>query len=224
MGRAFFGSPQTVAIPAMGFLVLCNNDDPDLLRKAPTHPGVRSHVAQRLASDRRVRIRHRGGKTGGTIPRPHRERQMGSRGRPKTPCTDPCPELCDRRPHQLEAHSQCLFRRLIHGAAVAAVAGHRDLQTTSRGFNARKRAATAASLARAEPDLQLESVTESVTLPDSENGESTLPRKKGDGRVAQLDRALPSGGRSRGFESLRVRWKSWVQPGHMGCISFRRHR
>ena len=93
-------------------------------------------------------------------------------------------------------------------AAVAAVAGHRDLQTTSRYFNARTRAANAALRARTEADRRLESLTESVTLPDSQNGGSTLPRFLGDGRVAQLDRALPSGGRSRRFESCRVRPKS----------------
>jgi len=89
--------------------------------------------------------------------------------------------------------------------AVAAIAGHRDLQTTSRYFNARKRAATAALRARTAADRRLATVTGTVTVPDPQSGTTTLPQKIGDGRVAQLDRALPSGGRSRGFESLRVR-------------------
>jgi len=92
--------------------------------------------------------------------------------------------------------------------AVAAIAGHRDLQTTSRYFNARKRAATAALRARTAADRRLATVTGTVTVPDPQSGTTTLPQKKGDGRVAQLDRALPAGGRSRGFESLRVRLRS----------------
>jgi integrase len=93
--------------------------------------------------------------------------------------------------------------------AVAAVAGHRDLRTTSRYFNARERAATAALRARSEADRQLESgrITGTITGTglSGRSAEIILPRKNRDGRVAQLDRALPSGGRSRGFESLRVR-------------------
>ena len=97
--------------------------------------------------------------------------------------------------------------------AVAAVAGHRDLRTTSRYFNARARAATAALRARTAADRQLESEPTTARITGTETGtelsgrsaEIILPRKNRDGRVAQLDRALPSGGRSRGFESLRVR-------------------
>ena len=97
--------------------------------------------------------------------------------------------------------------------AVAAVAGYRDLRTTSRYFNARERAATAALRARTAADQELETgritgtITGTARIPGS--SQIILPRKNGDGRVAQLDRALPSGGRSRGFESLRVRRKSW---------------
>lgn len=101
------------------------------------------------------------------------------------------------------------FRDLRHAAltdlaevtqsvgAVAAVAGHRDLRTTSRYFNARERAATAALRARSEADRQLESgrITGTITGTglSGRSAEIILPRKNRDGRVAQLDRALPSG-------------------------------
>jgi hypothetical protein len=85
--------------------------------------------------------------------------------------------------------------------AVAAVAGHRDLRTTSRYFNARERAATAALRPRTAADQQLEiraitaTITGTVTGTESQSGSvaGILPLKKGHGRVAQLDRALPSG-------------------------------
>jgi len=93
--------------------------------------------------------------------------------------------------------------------AVAAVAGHRDLRTTSRYFNAHKRAATAALRARSEADRQLESgrITGTITGTrlSGRSAEIILLRKNRDGRVAQLDRALPSGGIGHRFESCRVR-------------------
>ena len=60
-------------------------------------------------------------------------------------------------------------------------------------------------LARTEPDLRLAQSVQRGT-----HWGPILPmrlclRLLGLGRVAQLDRALPSGGRGRGFESLRVR-------------------
>ena len=68
------------------------------------------------------------------------------------------------------------------------------VRTTSRYFNARERAATAALRARTAADQALE--TDRMTGTDRIPGSSEiiLPQKKGDGRVAQLDRALPSGG------------------------------
>ena len=85
--------------------------------------------------------------------------------------------------------------------AIAAVAGHRDLRTTSRYFDARERGATAALRARTAADQQLEipaitatiTGTETGTEPTGRSAEIILPRKNRDGRVAQLDRALPSG-------------------------------
>ena len=101
--------------------------------------------------------------------------------------------------------------------AVAAVAGHRDLRTTSRYFNARERAATAALRTRTAADQQLEIPAITATITGTVTGtelsgrsaEIILPRKNRDGRVAQLDRALPSGGRGRRFESCRVCQESW---------------
>ena len=101
-------------------------------------------------------------------------------------------------------------------AAVAAVAGHKDLRTTSCYFHADDEAASAALQARTEADIALEHGTEA----NSETVKETLPQKKAQGRVAQLDRALPSGGRSRGFESLRVRrvWSDLPSPARAGRL------
>jgi len=105
-------------------------------------------------------------------------------------------------------------------AAVAAVAGHKDLRTTSRYFHASTKAASQALRARTAADAKLEivapiaemkpqTVTESGTACEAGEGELGIPRLLQHGRVAQLDRALPSGGRGRGFESLRVCHESW---------------
>ena len=100
-------------------------------------------------------------------------------------------------------------------AAVAAVAGHKDLRTTSRYFHASTKAASEALRARTAADAKLEiapiiaevqaqSGTQSGTACEAGKGELGIPRLLQHGCVAQLDRALPSGGRGRGFESLRV--------------------
>ena len=107
-----------------------------------------------------------------------------------------------------------------HTRNLAAVAGHKDLRTTSRYFHASTKAASQALRARTTADAKLEIVTPiaemkpqtvTVTVTGCRDGEGELgiPRLLQHGRVAQLDRALPSGGRGRGFESLRVCRKSW---------------
>jgi hypothetical protein len=89
-------------------------------------------------------------------------------------------------------------------AAVAAVAGHKDLRTTSRYFHANTKAASEALRARTAADAKLEiapnvaevkaqSGTESGTGCEAGEGEIGNPRLLQSGRVAQLDRALPSG-------------------------------
>ncbi len=95
--------------------------------------------------------------------------------------------------------------------AIAAVAGHRDLRTTSRYFDTRERAATAALRARTAADQQLEIPTITATITGAETGTesqpgsvtSILPLRKAHGRVAQLDRALPSGANQRGRISCK---------------------
>jgi hypothetical protein len=94
-------------------------------------------------------------------------------------------------------------------AAVAAVAGHKDLRTTSRYFHANTKAASEALRARTAADAKLEiapnvaevkaqSGTESGTGCEAGEGEIGNPRLLQSGRVAQLDRALPSGANQRG--------------------------
>jgi integrase len=89
-------------------------------------------------------------------------------------------------------------------AAVAAGAGHKDLRTTSRYFHASAKAASEALRARTAADAKLEIVTRiaelkaqtvTVTVTGCRDGEGELgiPRVLQHGRVAQLDRALPSG-------------------------------
>jgi hypothetical protein len=101
-------------------------------------------------------------------------------------------------------------------AAVAAVAGHKDLRTTSRYFHASTKAASAALRARTAADAKLEivtrvaelkaqTVTVTVTGCRAGEGELRIPRVLQHGCVAQLDRVLPSEGRCRRFESCRVR-------------------
>jgi hypothetical protein len=79
------------------------------------------------------------------------------------------------------------------------------VRTTSRYFNARERAATAALRARTAADQALE--TDRMTGTDRIPGSSEiiLPQKKGDGRVAQLDRALPSGAAEKSTISCKNR-------------------
>ena len=89
-------------------------------------------------------------------------------------------------------------------AAVAAVAGHKDLRTASRYFHAGTKAASEVLRARTAADAKLEIVTPiaemkpqtvTVTVTGCRDGEGELgiPRLLQHGRVAQLDRALPSG-------------------------------
>ena len=70
-------------------------------------------------------------------------------------------------------------------------------RTTSRYSHASTKAATAALQARAAADDQLAARyrrgTQRGTVAPADLGEETLAHEKGDGRVAQLDRALPSG-------------------------------
>jgi hypothetical protein len=89
-------------------------------------------------------------------------------------------------------------------AAVAAVAGHKDLRTTSRYFHASTKAASQALRARTAADAKLEIVapiaeikaqTVTVTVTGCRDGEGEIGNSRllQSGRVAQLDRALPSG-------------------------------
>ena len=94
-----------------------------------------------------------------------------------------------------------------HTGNLAAVAGHKDLRTTSRYFHASTKAASQALRARTAADAKLEIVTPiaemkaqtvTVTVTGCRDGEGEIekPRLSQQGRVAQLDRALPSGARS----------------------------
>jgi hypothetical protein len=123
-----------------------------------------------------------------------------SDSRPTKSGTFRAPALCSRHEHELWAKlaAGSVYAWVAQSlGGVAGVAGRRTLRTTSRYFNARERAATAVLRARSEADRQLESgrITGTITGTglSGRSAEIILPRKNRDGRVAQLDRALPSG-------------------------------
>jgi integrase len=77
--------------------------------------------------------------------------------------------------------------------AVAAVSGHKDLQTVSRYFHANQRGAAAALEARSRADIRLVTRTKPRTVANSPEGDQGFtPEKPGQGRVAQwIERCPP---------------------------------